>query len=187
MNKIFGKLREKILSLLFLNESEEFYVREIASIINSSPMGALKELEKLEKEGIIVSRQKGRLRLFKVNKENPTHKELQGLIIKSFGVVDLLKDSLFEIKGIKEAFIYGSIAKGEFDYKSDIDLFIIGQVDYQELNKKVDDLQKNLRREINIDLMKVQEFQKKLKEKDPYIIDIQNNKKIYLIKDGKRV
>lgn len=171
------------MTLLFINLSKEFYVREIARKIHFSASGTQKELSRLQKENVIISRTKGNLKLFSVSRANPSFKELKKLIIKSVGVVFYLKNMINEFSQIKNAFIYGSWAKGEADNYSDIDLFLIGNVSYELLNDKISQLEDFFGRQINFGLINLNEFQAKKKQKNPFIMDILKSAKI-IIKGG---
>lgn len=102
---LFGKLRTRILSLLFLNEEKEYYIREIATLTGVSPRGAQKELINLEREGVLESELRGKQRYFSVNRQNPAHRELKSLILKNYGVPPLLRDAITDIENIREAHI----------------------------------------------------------------------------------
>jgi len=93
----------------------------------------------------------------------------------------LLKETLSKIKGIEAAFIYGSFAKKEEAVGSDIDLFIVGKVDDSRLLREIRRLEKLLKREINYSIFVKDEFKKKVKEKDSFIIDLLENPKIFVV------
>jgi predicted nucleotidyltransferase len=58
----------------------------------------------------------------------PIYNELACIILKTEGVAKELRDSLSEI-GVEMVFIYGSFANMKAGVDSDIDVFIIGDVD----------------------------------------------------------
>lgn len=180
---LFGKLRTQILSLLFLNEGKEYYIREIASIAGVSPRGAQNELVKLEREGILKSELRGKQRFFSVNERNPAYREMKSLILKNFGVPVLLVEAIAGIENIKEAFIYGSFAKGEQDFTSDIDFFVItsGKIDYERLSSRISGLEEQLGREISIDIMAEKEYKKRLAADDPYVADVDSGERIFVV------
>lgn len=181
--ELFGKLRTIILSLFFLNEDKDFYIREVASIVGASPRGAQNELNKLENEGILKSETRGKQRFFKINPQNPSCQEIRSLVLKKYGVPSLIKKALTDIPHIKNAFIYGSFAKGEEDFTSDIDCFIIaeGKVEYELLNARITELEEQFRREINIDMMTEAEYRHRLADRDPYISAVEDGEKIHLL------
>ncbi len=67
------------------------------------------------------------------------------------------------------------------DESSDIDLLIIGSHDLIVLQKKLNVLQKELNREINVVNMDVDESRLRRKRKDPFLGDVFGKKHIRLI------
>ena len=71
-------------------------------------------------------------------------------------------------------------------YISDVDLFIIGKIDESKLIDKIKISEKKLQREINFTLYEKNDFIKKKKKKEegnPFILEIIEEKKIFLIGD----
>ena len=105
----------------------------------------------------------------------------KNIVFKTVGIQGALSGLLSSLDGIKAAFIYGSYAKNQDNAQSDVDLFIIGDIDENSLVVKINKLEKETQREVNYNLYSRQDFQKKKKEKDPFIEDVLENKKIFLI------
>lgn len=177
---IKSKLRQKILTYFFTNPGGNFYVRELARLLKEDCSNLAKELKKLEKEGIFESELKGKTKYYRLNKNYPLYKQLKEIIFKTTGIEGGIKNELKKLKGINQAFLFGSFAKGDFDFQSDIDLLIIGDPDPEKLAEKISRLEDKFSREINYIVMKEKEFQKK-KNKDPFLVDIFRNKTIKLI------
>ncbi len=93
----------------------------------------------------------------------------------------MLHDVLINFKGITQAFIYGSFAKGEEREDSDIDLLIIGKINEDKLIDKLNKLEKKLQREINYTLYSKDEFEEKREKGNSFILDIIQGKKITII------
>ncbi|HAI74412.1 MAG TPA: hypothetical protein DCS28_02030 [Candidatus Moranbacteria bacterium] len=165
MNDILGKskIRQSILKLLFSNQEKEFYLSEIARIINASRGNAQKELKKLEETGIIKSEKRNNLRYYFLNKQNPLFTEWEGMVKKTVGIENELKNIIQKISEIEYAFIFGSYAKNDFKSESDIDLFIIGNPSEDELIKQINKLEKEINREINYHIYSEKEFKEKIK------------------------
>jgi predicted nucleotidyltransferase len=142
-----------------------------------------KELTYLEEQGVFQSRKRGNLTYYLLNHSYPLFDELKGIVFKTIGVQGLLQEVLNKIKGIEVAFIYGSFAKHEETAKSDIDLLIIGKFDDSRLLKEVNKLEKVLKREINYSIFRRDEFKKKMDEKDPFVIDLRQHPKIFVVGD----
>ena len=56
------RLRKRLLTYSFTHPDEEYYVRELAGIIDEDPGNLSRELRKFEKEGIYRSFSKGGLK-----------------------------------------------------------------------------------------------------------------------------
>src|SRR5512141_1076304 len=105
-------IRADLLALLLNNADERFYVREIATLIRKNPSGVKRELDNLEKMGIVASKKVANLKYFQAEKKSPLFSELKSLIAKSMGASGALK-ALFKTSGAKIAFIYGLYTESE--------------------------------------------------------------------------
>jgi predicted nucleotidyltransferase len=94
---------------------------------------AHREVERLERAGLIQSARQGRERRVSANRASPFYADLEGLVRKAFGPVSVLRSWLEDVSGIEEAYVFGSWARrylGEFGpAPQDIDLLVIGEVD----------------------------------------------------------
>jgi DNA-binding transcriptional ArsR family regulator len=107
LEKLFTSgIRADIMSLLFNNPDEKFYVREIARLINKNPSGVKRELDKLREMDLVLTEKEGNLKYFNVNRNSPLFPELKGLIAKTLGLPGALKSVLKALEA-KTAFIYG--------------------------------------------------------------------------------
>ena len=181
-SKIFGsRIRAEILGWLFTHPEESFFVRQMALILKEDPTNVSREMARLEDLGILRSKRSGNLKHFQTNRECPFFEELKGLVLKTSGVAGRLQDALVKLTGIEFAFIYGSYAKGEENAGSDVDLFIIGNVDMDRLDSNLGRLEKALGREINYVLYSMEEFKAKRKARDGFLMDVLRTKKIVLV------
>ena len=66
--------------------------------------------------GIIHRFQQGRHVYFKADESCPIYDELRGIVAKTSGLTDVLRESLSTmVERIRVAFVYGSIARGDED------------------------------------------------------------------------
>lgn len=175
-----SKTRKELFRLYFTNPESEYYLRELERLLNIPVSMVRQELLRLEKEGIFALHKKGNLTLYSLNKTYPLFDELKSIVFKTIGVKGLLKKNLETIKGLEAAFIYGSFAKNEEKAASDIDLCIVGSIDEGELLKAISHSEKILKREINYTLYSKNEFHQKKKGKDSFILDLLQNKKVFI-------
>ena len=178
-----SKLREELLALYFTNPNKKYYLRELERLLNFSVGNIRRELIKLESTGLFLSENKGNLVYYYLNQSYPLFEELKSIIFKTSGAPKMLQNFLEKFNGISHAFIYGSFAKGEEKEDSDIDLLIIGEVNEDKLIEMISKLERKLQREINYAIYEKEDFSKKKKEDNSFILDILKEKKIFLIGD----
>lgn len=184
LQKLFSsKLRVDLLSLFFGRPDEEFYVREIEKILQEDVGNISRELKNLESIGLLVSRKKGNLKYYLLDRKFPLHDELRSIILKTRGVAGVLQGSLSEMEGVDFAFIYGSFASGQETAKSDIDLMVIGNVALEHMITHLKEPEEILGREINPSLYERREIRKRLRDKEPFISRVMREPKIMLIGD----
>ncbi len=181
MVSLRSKIAQNVLSYFFLREDSSLYVNEMARLFNLDRGNLIKKLKSLEKEGILSSEFKGNQKYFSLNKRYPLLKEYKKIILKTIGFEKKIQQLLSDLRDIKEAYIFGSYAKNKMDLSSDIDLLIIGKQDTIGLQSKITGLQEQINREINVISMGEEEFQRRKKNKDPFIANILKEEKIKLI------
>lgn len=171
-----SSIRADVLSLLLNSPDEQFYIREIANLLRKNPSGIKRELDKLEKMGIVTSEKVVNLRYFQANKESPLFSELKNLITKSLGLPGALK-AVLRSTNAKAAFLYGPYAEGE--NVDTVDLFVIGAS--SSLHREIKDLEKRFEQKINYILMDEEEYKLKKKKGDANLKKILSGKRITLI------
>jgi predicted nucleotidyltransferase len=189
LQKLFSsKLRVDLLSLFFGRPDEEFYVREIEKILQEDVGNISRELKNLEGIGLLISRRKGNLKYYLLDRKFPLYDELRSIILKTRGAAGVLTACLQGMEQIDFAFIYGSFAAGQETAKSDVDLMVIGDVSLEQLISRLKEPETTLGREINASLYDVREIRKRLREKEPFITRVMKEPKTMLIgeEDGLR-
>ncbi|MCL0076769.1 nucleotidyltransferase domain-containing protein [Dehalococcoidia bacterium] len=126
------------------------------------------------------SHKEGNLKYFEVVKEFPFYPELKKIVYTTIGLGDYLTNRLENSDSIELAFIYGSVARNEERDKSDIDLFVVGEIEEEELHVLVSDIEREIGREINYTLMAKNEFLQRSERGEPFIKRILGEKKFVL-------
>jgi predicted nucleotidyltransferase len=184
ISRIFkSRTRKELFRLYFTNPDQEYYLRELERILRIPVSMIRNELIRLEEDGIFLSRRKGNQTYYIPNQSYPLFDELKSIVSKTIGIQGLLRENLAKVRGIEVAFIYGSFARHEETAKSDIDLLVIGTIDENRLLREINKLEKVLRREINYSIFSKDEFEHKMRGKDPFITDLLKNHKIFLVGD----
>ena len=155
---IKSKIRQKILRLFITNPSKEFYLSEVASAVMTTPGTAQRELRKLVTIDLIHFHKKGNLSIYALNPRHYLLKEISGIMRKTFGIEDEIKQALAKVEGIIFAFLFGSYVKSDFKSDSDIDVYVIGDVQEDVLLKALSPVEASIGREINFHRSSLLEF-----------------------------
>lgn len=168
-------IRADLLALLLNNPEERFYVREIATLLRKNPSGVKRELDNLEKMGILASKKVANLKYFQAEKKSPLFSELKSLIAKSLGASGALKAAL-KNSGAKIAFIFGPYTESEDT--GTVDLFIVGP---PSLSVEVlKDIEEKFGKKINTTIMDESAFRDKRDSGDPELEKLLSGEKILL-------
>ena len=177
LDKLFTSgIRADIMSLLFNNPEEKFYVREIARLVNKNPSGVKRELDKLKNMDLVISEKEGNLKYFKVNRLSPLFPELKGLIAKSLGLPGALK-SVLKASDAKTAFIYGPYINKT--NTPSLNLLVVS--DSNHIKKALDDIEKRFGRKIRLTLLSLTEYKDKKKSGEKNLKKLLNAKKMLLL------
>ena len=147
-----------------------------------SPGTLHRELTALESFGVLRRNAVGRQVFFAANRERPVFEELAGLVRKTAGLVDVVRNALLpHASRIGAAFIYGSVAAGTETSRSDVDVMILGDLPFAEAVKALAPAQASLRREVNATVMKSAEFLRKRRAKDSFVSAVWKAPRLWVI------
>lgn len=181
MISLRSQITIKILDYYFLNPEAEAYINELARILGVDPKNTETKLKELEKEGLLKSEFRGKQRYFFLAKNNPILKHYRQIFLRTYGIERRLKDALKDIKGVREAYLFGSYASNKMDSSSDIDLLAIGTHSVLGLQRALAKLQKETGREFNVTNLSEKEFDKKKTDKSSFINSVLKTKTIRLV------
>lgn len=170
-----SKIRQKIILLFNYNPGREFYIGEVAKIVKTSSGTAQRELEKLASVGFLKKQKKANLTYFKINEQNSLLNDIKNIIAKTIGLEYVLTKELSALKQINFAFLFGSYVKGDFQFDSDIDLYVVGDIDENELYKAVKKAETRIMRAVNYHMSSMEEFKENIKRSFFYKEILQNN------------
>lgn len=179
---LFGSYRKSVLALLLLHPEQALHVRELARQLDKPPGTLLRELNALADAGVLVRKPVGNQVQFQANAACPVYEELRGILKKTVGVADVLRESLVSIAPkISAAFVYGSVASDEERPGSDLDLMIVGDARFADVVGALAPAQALLRREVNPSVYSALEFKKKLTAGEPFLRRVLAGQKIFII------
>lgn len=182
---LFGGTRQSVLGLLFAHPDEAFYLRQIVRRTACGVGAIQRELKQLTEAGIVTRRQAGQHVYFQANRQSPIFQELQGLIIKTSGVADVIRLALTPLAPrLRVAFIYGSFARGEQRQESDVDVMIVGDISFAEAVGALRPAQDRISREVNPSIYPPAEFRQKVAAKHHFLTQVLSEPKVFVIGDS---
>ncbi len=103
------------------------------------------------------------------------------MIEKTSGIVPLLRHTLASFgEKIQWAFVYGSLARGEENAGSDVDLMLIGAVTMMEMAPLVRQVEKTVGRAVNPTIFTRDDFKKSIDQKNHFLLTVLQGQKIML-------
>ena len=181
---LFGKTRQTVLALLYGRADSSFYTKQILDAVKIGRGTVQRELKNLTDTGIIIREVQGRQVYYHANGKCPIFNELKSIVRKTFGVADVLRQSLgAEASKVRVAFIFGSVARSADDRRSDIDLMVVGRISFGDVVSLLTPAEEKLGREVNPVVYPIAEFKKKVKEDHYFVKTVLEEEKIFVIGD----
>jgi len=182
-NVLFSKARQNVLALLYGQPDHSFHTNEIIRLTGSGTGAIQRELDKLSSVGLITVEAIGNQKRYTANRTSPLFSELRGIVLKTFGLADVLQETLSPITSqLHIAFIYGSIAKQEDTAHSDIDLMLVSDnLTYADLFKLLENAQTQLGRSIHPTFYSLSEWKRKREANNHFLNQVMAQPKIFLI------
>lgn len=175
-----SRARAEIFRLLFGGLENELHIREIQRRSGLNDSTIRQELRKLLRLDLVQDRKDSNRIYYRANKDNPLYQEIHNLVVKTSGLVDILRVALRD-EHIQIAFIFGSIARGEQKGRSDVDLMVIGDLGLRALAKLLSGASEKIGREINPHLFQRDEFRKRVKASEHFISNVLNSPRTFVI------
>lgn len=160
-----------------------FYVRELTRIAKEEINAIRRELEHLQRIGLLKNEKRGNRLYYSVRTSFSLYPELTNLVTKSTGVGKLVIKNRSKLGFVKFAFISQKLARGLARTPEDVDLFLVGKIIMPQVALVVKQMEKMLSTEINYSCMTEEEFAYRKSHKDPFITKVLLESRITLIGD----
>jgi len=182
---LFTKTQQQILSLLYGQPDRSFYIKEILRLTGMGVATIKRELDRMLAAGILRMNRIGNQHHYQANPQCPIYDELIGIVKKTFGLMEVIQRALEPLAGkIDKAFIFGSVASGKESATSDIDLLIIGELGFTEVDNALYPIQEILGREVNPIIYRKDEWTRLKTTKDAFVTEVLTKPRMDVIGDG---
>lgn len=183
LDVLFSNTRRKILELFFSHPDNEYHLRGVVRRTGSGRGAVARELKTLADTGILARESRANLVIYKANRKCPVYKEIHNLVVKTTGVADVIRNALQALSNISFAFIFGGASRGTMDKISDVDVFVIGGNTFSEISKVLFVTEKRLDRSVSPVVYSLEEYSRKISERNLFILTVLENPIIMLIGD----
>ncbi|MEN6611350.1 MAG: nucleotidyltransferase domain-containing protein [Methanoregulaceae archaeon] len=161
----------KILDWLLMHPTTPVSINELARILSVSPATVLRYVNLLENNGLVFRKPAGTAHQIFLNQDSPLVLPLK----KSAALLRLWDAGIRKIApaAISVA-VYGSIASGAFDEKSDLDLLILGEEPDVD-RAQVIALQEEMERQVQLTVLPWHQFETLKGNHDPFLKSVLAN------------
>lgn len=154
----------QVFSLFTNGFDKEYYIREVEKLLKISPRTAQLILEDLENKGIVESKTRGKIKLYKLKINDSSKRYL--VLVEHYKAISFMEKNLLLKEAIEKispfidgiGIIFGSYAKGTSNKESDLDIFVVGNYEKEEIKK----VSRNLGIEISIKCYPLKTFEKNI-------------------------
>ena len=179
---LFPQTRQKILAATVMSPDRWWYLSDLARHLGVPPSSLQRELYSLVQAGILQNNKEGRHVYYRPDPDCPILAELQGIMAKTAGLVDVLRRALKPFdRSISLAFIFGSIARSRELSDSDIDLMMVTTEGLSSIAPALHQAEQQLSRPVNPVLYTPEEWTQKLAERHPFLQRVLDGEKLFII------
>lgn len=178
-----SKVRVKLLEAFLTNPTEMYHVRGLVRKISEEINAVRRELDHLEKAGVVKKEERGNRLYYWPRKDYQYYGDLCSMVAKSTGIgYEMIKN---RSRLGKLSFIcFSQKFVRRIPRSSDeVDILAIGDLVLPELAALVRSEEAKRGTEVNYTVMTSEEFDFRKKRHDPFLINILNNAKTMIIGD----
>lgn len=166
-------VRRRVLAALLIDPDRDLHLSEIVRRTSLAASTVQREVVALSEAGILLRRVEGRQVYYRANRACPIFPELRGIVLKTVGLGDLLREALEPLgQRVRLAFVFGSMADGTAGSDSDVDLMVVGNASLEELAPHLRGAREALARDVNAVTMSEDEFAAAAREQDHFVATV---------------
>lgn len=169
-----SQLQGELLALVLLGQ-DQVTVSDLARRLDAPFATVAREVNRLERAGLLRSRRVGRARQIAVDDDNPAVRPLRELVMIAFGPRQVIADEFGGLAGLSELLIFGSWASRysgvEGTPPGDVDVLVVGDPNRDEVYDAARRAEARLSREVNPTVVSSQRW---AEAAEPFLIEIRS-------------
>jgi DNA-binding transcriptional ArsR family regulator len=178
-----SEVRVNVLKTLLPHPDRSLHVRAIVRRVGTEINAVRRELERLENIGLLKKRQSSNRLYYTVDTSSMYYTDLLSLISKEEGLGADIVNNRKELGDIKFAVLSRRFSRGIPSSSLDVDLFVIGTINFEVLESIVRENEQKVGREIHYSVMGEDEFMFRKRKNDQFISRIMSQGRTILIGD----
>lgn len=167
---LVSEVRIKILKLLILNPEKSYHVRAIVRAVGAEINAVRRELENLTNINLLRRRQSSNRIYYAVDTNHIYYWDLLALLGKEEGISAKILKNLRELGDVQFAVVSKKFLIGRPVSPLEIDLFLVGNIKMDALEKLISGYQAESGREINYSVMSMEEFRHRKRSNDHFVV-----------------
>ncbi len=181
---ITSKVRIKIIELFLSNITEMYHVRGVVREIKEEINAVRRELERLEKAGILKSEARGNRLYYWPRPDYPSFNDLLSMVSKTTGLGAEITANKNKIGKVAYVMFSGRFVRRKSRKREDnVDILVVGDVVMPELAALIRREESKRGKEVNYTVMSRDEFDFRKKRRDPFLLGILSGSRIMIIGD----
>jgi predicted nucleotidyltransferase len=172
-----------LLAVLAREPDRSYYQKELVEASGGSLYLVQRELKRLETAGLVARTSRGRHVEYRARTDHPAFAGLSDALLRSIALGDVLRNALSDAEGVRLAFVFGSLARGEDTADSDVDLFVVGTLGLRDVATRVMPRLREIGREPNIVVMPEDDFRARMISGEHFVTSVLAAPKLWLVGD----
>jgi predicted nucleotidyltransferase len=158
-----SEFQARLLTLLVESPDRWWRANELRELLGGAASTLHAELNRLGQAGLVEREEIGRVHRFRIATDSLLYRPLRELIEASIGVEAQLREELGSLPGVEAAAIFGSWAEGRPDPASDIDVLVVGEVDFRKLTQVARKVEERSGRDVQLLTLTRSELRERLR------------------------
>jgi len=178
LKKIFGSgARVKLFRQFLMHPDEEYYIRELTRILGEQINSLRRELDNLEKIGMLKSREKNRRKFYRINPHFSLLPEFTSIIQKTNTEHDRISKDITRMGDVQLIMLTGSMIGGD----NALDILIVGEIQEDMISQYAANVLK--KPDLNYAVLSKEDFLYRITIKDKFVLDLFSDRKNLILKN----
>ncbi|NNE05190.1 MAG: winged helix-turn-helix transcriptional regulator [Xanthomonadales bacterium] len=179
-NALFTRTQRQVLGLMFGHPDRSYYANEVVRLAGVGTGSVQRELKRLAGAGLLSVEKIGNQKHYRANRDCPIFGELRSIVVKTFGVIEQLRNALAELDtDICYAMLYGEAVRDPAATTLDL-LIVSADLEYADAITRLTSVENRIGRNIRLTLLDPESFAKAREEEHAGLDGILNAPRIVL-------